>query len=171
MIQFARAVALLSRLAGILAGGLVLLSVAVICQMLVQRYLLGQSTIWQNEFVTFSLIAATLLGAPWVLLVRGHVNVDLVPLWLGPAAARRLGLLASALGLVFCAAVFATSLGWWWEAWSFGFRTSSMWRARLWIPYLAMPVGSLLLTLQYVAELWAIATGRLPPFGRNPELP
>ena len=52
--------------------------------------------------------------------------------------------------------LFATSLAWWWEAWSFGFRTSSMWRARLWIPYLAVPVGSLLLALQYVVEIWAI---------------
>jgi TRAP-type C4-dicarboxylate transport system permease small subunit len=101
-------------------------------------------------------------------LVRGHVNVDLLALYLGPAAVRRLGLVASALGLLFCAVLFTTSLAWWWEAWSFGFRTSSMWRARLWIPYLAVPVGSLLLTLQYVVEVWAISTGRLPPFGHSP---
>jgi TRAP-type C4-dicarboxylate transport system permease small subunit len=160
---------MLARLAGIVAGGLILLSVAVVCQMLFQRYVLGQSTIWQNEFVTFSMIGATLLGAPWVLLVRGHVNVDLLALYLGPAAARRLGLVASALGLLFCAVLFSTSLAWWWEAWSLGFRTSSMWRARLWIPYLAVPVGSLLLTLQYVVEVWAISTGRLAPFGHGPE--
>jgi len=40
-----------------------------------------------------------------------------------------------------------------------------VWRARLWIPYLAMPTGLGLLVLQYVADLLCLATGRAPPFG------
>jgi TRAP-type C4-dicarboxylate transport system permease small subunit len=40
-----------------------------------------------------------------------------------------------------------------------------MWRARLWIPYGAMPVGLGILTLQYVADLLNLLTGREPPFG------
>ncbi len=37
------------------------------------RAVLGQSSIWQTEFVTFSLVAATFIGAPYILLTRGHV--------------------------------------------------------------------------------------------------
>jgi TRAP-type C4-dicarboxylate transport system permease small subunit len=162
---FARVIEALSRAAGIAAIGLVLAAVLVICQMLVVRHGLGHSAIWQNEFVTFSLVAATFLGAPYVLLRRAHVAVDLLPLALGPGARRVLGLLAAALGFLFCALMFATSLEWWWEAWSQGHRSPTMWRARLWIPYLSLPVGSLLLTLQYLVELWGIATRRKPPFG------
>ena len=40
-----------------------------------------------------------------------------------------------------------------------------MWRARLWIPYGAMPIGLGLLTLQYVVDLISLVTGREPPFG------
>ncbi len=40
-----------------------------------------------------------------------------------------------------------------------------MWRARLWIPYLSMPIGLGLLVLQYLAELLCLVTGRAPPFG------
>ena len=40
-----------------------------------------------------------------------------------------------------------------------------MWRARLWIPYCSMPIGLGLLTLQYVADLIKLVTGREPPFG------
>ena len=40
-----------------------------------------------------------------------------------------------------------------------------MWRARLWIPYASMPIGLGLLTLQYVADLVCLVTGREPPFG------
>ena len=40
-----------------------------------------------------------------------------------------------------------------------------MWRARLWIPYGAMPVGLAILSLQYVADLYCLVAGREPPFG------
>lgn len=162
---YVRVVSTLSRAAAFVAAGLLLASIGVICQMLVIRHGLGRSAIWQNEFVTFALVAATFLAAPYVLLVRGHVVVEVVPLWLSGPARRVLGLIAAALGFLFCLLVFATSLEWWWEAFAQGHRTSSMWRARLWIPYLSLPVGSLLLTLQYLAELWEIATGRKAPFG------
>lgn len=164
MTTYVRIVSALSRAAAFVAVGLLVAAIAVICQMLVVRHGLGRSAIWQNEFVTFALVASTFLAAPYVLMVRGHVVVELVPLWLGEPARRALGLIATALGSLFCLLVFGTSLAWWWEAWSLDLRTSSMWRARLWIPYLALPVGSLLLTLQYVAEFWLIATGQRPPF-------
>lgn len=165
MERLARLVEALCRLAGLAAMALIVVAVGVICQLLVVRHGLGRSAIWQNEFVTFALVAATFLGAPYVLLHRAHVAVDLVPMLLGAEARRRLALLANGLGLVFCLVVFLTSLGWWWEAWSEGYRTSSMWRARLWIPYLSLPVGALLLTLQCLVELWAVAARRRPPFG------
>jgi TRAP-type C4-dicarboxylate transport system permease small subunit len=150
---FCRCVEALSRAAGWLAAALILGSVLVICQMLFVRFVLGQSAIWQNEFVTFAMIGATFMGAPWVLSTGGHVNVDLLSQHLGPWPRRRLALLAHGLGLVFCAVVLLTSIGWWWEAWSLGFRTSTLWRARLWIPYAAIPLGSLLLVLQYIVEI------------------
>ena len=50
------------------------------------RYVLNENTIWQTDFVTFSLVAATFIGAPYLLLTRGHVNVDVLPLYLGPNA-------------------------------------------------------------------------------------
>ncbi|MCX7628934.1 MAG: TRAP transporter small permease subunit [Geminicoccaceae bacterium] len=170
METYVRIVSALSRAAAFLAVGLLVAAILVICQMLVIRHGLGRSAVWQNEFVTFALVAATFLAAPYVLLVRGHVVVELVPIWLPPRARRILGLVAAVLGFSFCAVVFATSLEWWWEAWRLDLRTSTMWRARLWIPYLSLPLGSLLLTLQYLAEVWEIATNRKPAFGNPHEV-
>ena len=165
----ARLVEGLSRLAGGVAVLLIVMAILVICQMLWVRFVLGQSAIWQNEFVIFAIIGTTFLGAPLVLLERGHVNVDLLPLFLGSTGRYWLGLLASAIGLAFCLVLFVTSLEWWWEAFVGGFRTSTVWRARLWIPYLAMPVGTGLLVLQYLIEIWSIATRRRSPFGGTEE--
>ena len=52
-----------SRLFGVVAAGMILLSVGVICQMVFVRAVLGQSSIWQTEFVTFSLVADSVLLA------------------------------------------------------------------------------------------------------------
>src|SRR5690606_34578432 len=106
------------RISGVFATLLIILSIIIVCQMIFQRVVLEQSTIWQTEFVTFSLIAATFVGAPYVLLTRGHVNVDLVPLMLGHRARVVAALLASTMALVFCALVFWQSLSWWHEAYT-----------------------------------------------------
>ena len=61
---FVAAVRWVSRLAGYFAAGLIALGVVVVCQMVFVRYALGQSTIWQTDFVTYSLIAATHAATP-----------------------------------------------------------------------------------------------------------
>lgn len=159
------AVHAISRIFGVFAAGLILLSIAVVCQMVFVRAALGESSIWQTEFTTFALIAATFLGAPYILLTRGHVAVDVVPLLVGVPTRRKLHFAGSVLALVFCGFFFFASLPWWYETWQLNQTTSSMWRARLWIPYLSVPVGLALLCLQYLAEVYLVVTGRELPFG------
>ena len=64
---------------GIFAAGLIAASVIIVCQMVIIRFVLNQNTIWQTDFVTFSIVAATFIGSPYLLLNRGHVNVDVLP--------------------------------------------------------------------------------------------
>ena len=56
----------------------------------------------------------------------------------------------------------------WLEAFENNWRSDTMWRARLWIPYLAMPVGLVVLSLQMLADLAELLTGRQHPFGISP---
>lgn len=158
-----------SRAFGVFAAGLILLSVGVICQMVFVRAVLGQSSIWQTEFVTFSLVAATFIGAPYILLTRGHVAVDVLPLMLATAARRRMYLIGHAIALVFCAFFLYAAVPWWYDTWVSGQTTSSIWRARVWIPYLSVPVGLTLLCLQLLAEMVMVATRRADPYGLSPE--
>ena len=163
------AVRAVSRAFGVAAAALIVLSIGVVCHMVFVRAVLGQSSIWQTEFVTFSTVAATFLGAPYILLTRGHVAVDVVPLMLHGTARRDLFLVGSAVALAFCAVFLYGSLPWWHEAWQSGHTTPSIWRARLWIPYLAVPVGLTMLCLQYLAEMYVVATQRELPFGLGAE--
>lgn len=166
---WAAAVNALSRAFGVFAAGLIVLSVAVVCHMVFVRAVLGQSSIWQTEFVTFALVAATFLGAPYILLTRGHVAVDVLPLMAGMPARRTLFVAGSAITLVFCAFFLYGSIPWWHEVWETGQTTSSIWRARLWIPYLSLPVGLALLCLQLMVQIVLVLTRRELPFGLSPD--
>ena len=129
------------------------------------RYVLNHNTIWQTDFVTWSLVAATFVGSPYLLLTRGHVNVEVLPIYLGPRKRYWLALASILMSLAFCIVMTGLTARFWLEAWENRWVSDTMWRARLWIPYSAMPIGLALLTLQYVADLYALVAGREPPFG------
>lgn len=161
--RFVGSVAALSQLFGMLAAALVLTACLVVCQMVVVRYVFDASTIWQTEFVIFAIVGATLLGSPYVLLTRGHVNVDLLPSYLGPVGRRVLAVLASLMALVFCGLLAWRGWAYWHEAWTEGWVTESVWAPPLWIPLLPLPLGIGLLTLQYLADVLCLVTGRALP--------
>lgn len=165
---FIRAVRMLSQLCGGVAAGLIALGVVTICDMVIERYLLNLNTIWQTDFVIYSLIGATFIGSPYVLLTRGHVNVDVLPHYVGPRARYGLALFAILLSLAFALTMTVLASGYWLEAWRNNWHSDTVWRARLWIPYAAMPLGLGILALQYVVELISLVSGREPPFGMTP---
>lgn len=168
MQSYIRFVALISRLCGVTSALMVLVSVLVVCQMVFVRYVLEASSIWQTEFVTYLLLAATLVGSPYVLLTRGHVNVDLLPIYLGHRSRLVLAFIAAALSLAFCLIMTWSGYHMWLEAWEGDWLSETIWGVRLWIPYLAIPVGFGVLSLQYVADVLSLATGRDMPFGLSP---
>jgi TRAP-type C4-dicarboxylate transport system permease small subunit len=169
MDRFIRAVAALSRACGVAAALLIAVSVLVIVHMVASRYLLRLPTIWQTEFVSYSIIAATLIGSPYVLLHRGHVNMDILPLYLERRARWWLALIAEAMSLGFVLLLFWYGIRLWHEAWANDWHSDTVWRVPLWIAYLSLPVGMGLLALQYVAEIIALVSGRALPFGLPPK--
>jgi TRAP-type C4-dicarboxylate transport system permease small subunit len=154
-----------SQLCGIVAAALIALGVLVVCQMVFIRYVLNHNTIWQTDFVTWSLVAATFVGSPYLLLSRGHVNVDVLPLHLTLRKRWWLALFSIVMSLAFCLLVTVLAAHFWFEAWEQRWVSDTMWRARLWIPYSSMPIGFAILSLQYVADLYCLVSGREPPFG------
>jgi len=147
----------ISRALGFIASGLLALAVLVVVQMVFVRYVLQGSTVWQTEFVTYSLIATTFLGSPYVLLLRGHVNVDLIPNLMTPGPKRVVGLLAGLMSLTFCALLAWSGWTYFHEAWTGNWTTETVWRLPLWIPLLPLPLGIGWLCVQYLAEIYKLA--------------
>jgi len=167
--RFVRWVRLISQLCGFVAAGLIGLGVLVVCHMVFVRYVLNQNTIWQTDLTTYCLIAATFIGSPFVLMTRGHVNVDVLPYYLGRRARFWLALFSAAISFAFSVTLAVLTFHLWKEAWDNRWVSDTMWRARMWIPYSSMPIGLGLLSLQYVADIYNLVTGREPPFGITAE--
>jgi len=169
MQAYVRVVRAISQLCGFFAAALIALGVLVVCHMVFVRYVLNYNTIWQTDFTTYCLIAATFIGSPYVLMTRGHVNVDVLPYYLGARPRFWLALVSASVSFVFCIVLAVLTFLFFKEAWDNRWVSDTMWRARLWIPYSSMPIGLGILTLQYVADIYNLVTGREPPFGITAE--
>ncbi len=151
--RFVSAVNALSTAFGVVAAALFAAAMLVITHMILTRYVFRSPTIWHTDFAVYAATAAVFLGAPYVLLKKGHVGVDVVET-LVPAWTR--GILRTtghAFGLVFCGAMLVASALFTHEAWASEWRTPGVWQIPLWMPTLPLPVGFALLCLQYVAEI------------------
>ena len=154
MKRYVSIVEALSRLCGVASMLLIAASTLVVSQMVFMRYVLGASTAWQTEFVVYAMIASTFIGAPYVLMLKGHVSVDLLPNLLGGTAKRLLDVLAALLSLAFCGLLAWSGWHYFYEALSKGWTTDTVWALPLWIPLLPLPLGIIILCLQYVAEIY-----------------
>jgi TRAP-type C4-dicarboxylate transport system permease small subunit len=161
----------LSKLLGYIAALLLIIAIAVVCHMVFNRFVLNLPTSWQTEFVTYALIASTFLGAPWVLLTRGHVNVELIPLMLSHRGRFVLALIAYLASALLCILLTWGSIEFWYEAWEANWTSDSIWAPKLWKAYLSMPIGFFAISLQYIADLLCLINGRDHPFGIEPATP
>ncbi|RLQ88475.1 TRAP transporter small permease subunit [Notoacmeibacter ruber] len=168
---YIKLVSALSRLLGVIAGLFLLSAVLSVSQMVFVRYMLNQSTVWQTEYTTYAIVAATFLGAPWVLIVKGHVNVDVLQIAAGPRLRLVMEALSGLAALVFVALMTYAAWYHFEEALTNGWRSDTVWSVPLWMPTLPMWTGLLMLCLQYIAELMRLATEGAPaPSAHGTEL-
>jgi TRAP-type C4-dicarboxylate transport system permease small subunit len=171
MAAFLRFVSWVSFLTGVLAAAMIGISILVVCQMVYLRYVENASTIWQTEFVTYCMLSATLLGMPYVQKLRGHVNVDLLPIFLQGRARMALAIWTYVVSLAVTLLLTYYGYHMWHEAWVGGWISDTVWGVPLDIPYAAVPVGFGLMSLQYLADLLALASGRARPFDLPEQAP
>ncbi len=144
--QLNRAGALLSQLC------LVLLLVLVFHEVVV-RYIFDKPTLYSVELSEYLLILLAFIAAGWVLHedkhVRMHSFVNLLPLWLQ----HLLTCLTSFIILLFCGVLVWQGAKASWIAWHGGYHSSSLLNTPMWLPYLVIPLGALLLGLQLVVHI------------------
>lgn len=150
----------LSRICGFISAVLLIFAMVIVCQMIFMRYFFRAATIWQTEAVVFGATAAIFLGAPYVLLKKGHVGVDVVFAMVKTATRHRLEQTGFVLSLIFCFVMMIATGIHLYEAVEGGWTTPSVAAVPLWMPLTPMFAGFLLLCLQYTSELIKLSGAR-----------
>jgi len=166
---FLRLVGFLSQACGVIASLMIVSAIFITCQMIWVRFVMGQSTIWQTEAVVYLMVGATMIGLPFVQYLRGHVNVDLFPMSLPPKLRLALAFLIGVASILIIGVMVYHGSHMWYVAWARGWTSDTVWGVKLWIPYIAVPIGFSLYLLQLAADLYAVARGIEKPFGLDEE--
>jgi len=151
--RVAKKVENLNRSLYIASSAAILLSALILTYEVLMRYFLKTPTIWEIEASIYLMIMASFLGAAYGLKDGSHINIDLVTRLLPPKFQEKLCLVNSTLSLFFCIFVAWKGWGMWWEAFSKGWRSESVWGFPLAVPYLFLPLGMTLLSLQYIIQI------------------
>ncbi len=135
----------------------------------VLRYVFVAPTNWALEMNTFLLAFLCVIPAGEVLRVGGQIRITFLTDRLGPAVKDRLNLLRAAAGLFFCGIMIWKGGDMAWTAWQHNDRMSTSLGTPMVIPYIFLPIGFLLLALQYLSIV--VSTWRrpvAPPAGQPP---
>lgn len=131
----------------------ILVSSLILTYEVLMRYVFKIPTIWEIESAIYLGVMATFLGSAYGLKDGAHINIDVVLRALSPKSRRRVQMITSCLALVFTSYVGYKGWGLFWEAFSKGWRSESLWGPPLAIPYFFLPLGMTMLSLQLVIQI------------------
>ena len=141
------------------AKWLVYVIVALMLWEVASRYGLDTPTSWAPELATLIFGPFFLLGGPYLLHLGGHVAVDILSERATGATARVLKLIALALAAIFGAILFWFAAPLVMQSFQYGETSYSAWNPIIWPAKAFLPLASLLLMLQAVADVVTTLAG------------
>jgi TRAP-type C4-dicarboxylate transport system permease small subunit len=137
--------------AGFMSMGAILFAMLVIVYEVIVRYFLRLPTAWEVEAAIMATIFVTFVGSVFALKNDAHIRMDEFVLpYLKPKWRKRLSLITSILSLIFCLILAFKSWQMFWEAFSSGWRSETVWGPPLAIPYSFLAMGASIMCLQFV---------------------
>lgn len=155
----------LSEAAGLLCAVALVAATLIMLHSVITRYVFEQPTVWQTEVSIYLLIFVSFVGASYGLKHHAHVGVDLLVERLPLRAQLVVRIINALLSLVVIGFVGWTAGHTWYEAYEGGFESPTALRFPLSVAYAILPLGMILLALQYLAMTIEAITGLL---GRRP---
>ena len=167
--HYVRGVTALNRWLFRIAAASVFLIVPVMLYEVVSRYVFDAPTTWGMELSTLLFGPYFLLGGPYLLHLRGHVNLDLVSRALPQRWQRRFELMNQPVIIFFCGVLLYYSWPLAVQAWEFGETSFSAWNPPIWPVKFAVPLSLALLAAQSVAEFLQVLYRGAPAAEGAPE--
>jgi TRAP-type C4-dicarboxylate transport system permease small subunit len=140
-------------------GVSVILTVGVICYGVAAREVFGLSDLWVTDVTTYLMGYMTFVGAATLAWQGRHLKIDILEHFVGPGGRRALAAVSCLIVTSVSLTLLRLSADFWLDAWDSGERSWGMLSVPLWIPYLSLFAGSLLLTLAQVVRLATVLRG------------
>ena len=167
---FDRVLSGLSYVAGTI---LVVMGASVLIE-IIMRYLFNRPTRWVVEFSEYMLLYMAFLAGAWVLRSDGHVKVDMLVEVLPPRVQAVLYRTTAWVGALVCGLFFWFSASFTWETFGTGEVLFRAVHVPKWTVLVVIPVGLLLLTLQFIRRACSapvvLGTGEAALPGQSPGL-
>ena len=135
------------------AKWVIFLIVPVMLFEVLSRYIFGASTIWASELATLLFGPYFLLGGPYLLFLGGHVAVDLIKEKAGAKLSFAMELIGLGMGFVFATILAIYSASQAYNSFLLHETSFSTWNPQIWPFKIFLPIASVLLGLQVIANL------------------
>ena len=131
-----------------------LLTTIILFVNVVLRYVFSASTSWAEELIRYLMIWITFIGGAVCVRHAAHIRMDFLLTLLPKSVGRVITRLVYLIAAGFCAALLVYS----WQLVQFTVeleQTSPAMEVPMWIPYMAMPLGSALMVLHFLVAAFA----------------
>lgn len=133
---------------GRLLSFLLLIGSLQICFELVLRYFFNSPTVWGLELTIYICSITYIMSGPFAAKHEAHIRIDVFYTKWPPRVKAFVDVLfAHTLLFIFCGTLAWFSGEWFWEAWTSGTTSGTIWSPPIWPMRLVIVVGSSLLVL------------------------
>ena len=143
---------------GFLAAAIIVSSLLLFVNV-VLRYVFLAPIYWAEEFVRYLMVWMIFIGASQVTLWGGHVAVDIVPRLLSKRGNAVLAFIVNAVCIVFCIILAYLSMKQMLRVMRAG-QVSPALEIPMWIAYLSIPAGTLLMLIRFIQQFWTRIQGK-----------
>jgi TRAP-type C4-dicarboxylate transport system permease small subunit len=156
---------LLNIMAG-LAGIMLVFICAAVCYTIGLRFFFNQTTIWIMQTTEYALLWIVFLATAWLLRERGHITTDIIYSSLGDRAKQHLDIVMFLAGALTCAICLWYGIIYTFECISNNVNDVRAVTVPKWSVFVIVPVGFLLLTIQFLRMAWDRIVTPNPKEGR-----
>ena len=131
-----------------------------VCSDVVMRYFLSKPMMWVTEVTEYCLLWITFLGTAWVLRREGHVVMDLAIGQLKPEARATVSIITSVIGAAVCLLLTWYGVKVTLDVFHRNLLLSTILTPPAFILFAIIPVGSLLLSIQFIIRTHGFINSR-----------
>jgi C4-dicarboxylate transporter DctQ subunit len=145
-----------------LAGVILVFICGAVCYTIGMRYLFKQTTIWIMQTTEYALLWILFLSTTWLLREGGHVITDIIHSHLSEKPQRYLDVTMFALSGLACLVMLYFGFDYVCECITRSVSDVRGVTIPKWPIFIIIPIGSLLLAIQFFRMAWARITGSKP---------